>query len=71
MISSTGIIMVMHCVEDIPSSFIYLAVTEVVAVFIFDHTVILSDGVNLFLITLDKKFSKIEKQVVTPLKGII
>lgn len=63
--------MVMHCTENIPSSLIYLAVTEVVAVFIYNYTVILSDGINLFLITLDKYFSKVEKQVVTPLKGTI
>lgn len=60
----------MHCVENIPSSFIYLTVTKVVAVFIFDNTVVISDGVYLFLITLNKQFSTIIKQVVTPLKGI-
>lgn len=63
--------MVVHCVENIPSSFIYLAVTEVVSVFIINNTIILSDGVNLFMITLDKHFSKIEKQFVTSLKGTI
>lgn len=63
--------MVIHCIENIPPSFIYLAVTEVASVFIVDNTIILSDCVNLFVITLDKKFSKIEKQFVTPLKGTI
>lgn len=63
--------MVIQCVENIAPSFIYLAVTEVVSVFMIDNTIILSDGVNLFVITLDKQFSKIEKQFVTPLKGTI
>jgi len=61
----------MHCIENITPSFIYLAVTKTIASFIVDHTVILSDGVNLFLITLDKQLSKIVKQVVTQLKGTI
>jgi len=61
----------MHCVENIHPSFIYLAVTKTIATFIIDHTVILSDSVNLFQITLDKQFSKIVKQVVTQLKGTI
>lgn len=70
LVSSNGILTVMHCVENIPTSFIYLAVTKIVTTFIVDQTVILSDGVNLFLITLDKQYSKIVKQVVTQLKGI-
>lgn len=61
----------MNCVENIPSSFIYLPVTKVDTVFIVDYTIIISNGVNLFLITLDNKFSAIVKQVVTPLRGII
>lgn len=61
--------MVLPCDENVPPSFVYLTVTKVVSVFIVDHTVILSDGINLFLITLDKHFSKIVKQVMTPLKG--
>jgi len=61
----------MNCVENIHPSFIYLAVTKTVATFIVDHTVILSDGIHLFQITLDKLFSKIVKQVVTQLKGTI
>lgn len=59
----------MQCVINIPTSFIYLTVTKVVTALIVDHTVIVSDGVHLFKITLDKQFSKIVKQVVTPLKG--
>lgn len=69
LVSSSGILTVMDCVEDVPSSFIYLAVTEVIAVFFVGHAMILSDGINLFIITLDKHFSKIVKHVVTPLKG--
>lgn len=69
--SSDGVLTVVHCVENIDSTFVYLAVTKTVATYIVDHTLILSDGVNLFLITLDKQFSKIDKQVVTLLKGII
>lgn len=69
--SSNGIISIIHCVENCPSTFIHLAVTKVVAVFIVDLTVIVSDGVHLFLITLDKEFSKIVKQVVTLLKGTL
>lgn len=69
--SSSGIVTVMHCIENIPSSFIYLTVTKVDTAFIVDYTVIISNGINLFLITLDKQFSKIVKQVVTPLRGII
>lgn len=67
--SYSGILSIIDCVQNIPSTFIHLAVTKVVAVFIVDLTVIVSDGVHLFLITLDKQFSKIVKQVVTPLKG--
>lgn len=69
--SSDGILIIMHCVENIHPSFIYLAVTKMVAAFIVDHTVILSDGIHLFQITLDKQLSKIVKQVVTQLKGTI
>lgn len=69
--SSNGILIIMHCVENIHPSYIYLAVTKTVATFIVDHTVILSDGVHLFLITLDIPLSKIVKQVVTQLKGTI
>lgn len=69
--SSDGIFIVVHCVENVDSAFIYLAVTKTVATFIVDHTVILSDGVNLFFISLDKQFSKIVKQTVTQLKGTI
>lgn len=69
--SSNGILIIMNCVENIHPSFIYLAVTKTIATFIIDHTVILSDSVNLFQITLDKQFSKIVKQVVTQLKGTI
>jgi len=61
----------MHCVENIHPSYIYLAVTKTVATFIVEYTVILSDGVHLFLITLDKPFSNIVKQVVTQLKGTV
>ncbi|KAF0753240.1 Uncharacterized protein FWK35_00018072 [Aphis craccivora] len=71
LVSSNGICMVVHCVENVDSTFIYLAVTKTVATFIVDHTVILSDGVNLFFISLDKQFSKIVKQTVTQLKGVI
>lgn len=71
LLSSSGILIIMHCIENITPSFIYLAVTKTIASFIVDHTVILSDGVNLFLITLDKQLSKIVKQVVTQLKGTI
>lgn len=63
--------MVIHCVENIPPSFIYLAVSKVASVFIIDNTIILSDGVNLFIITLDKQFKKIIKQFVTSAKGTI
>lgn len=69
LVSSSGILTVMYCTENIPSSFIYLEVTQVVTVIIVDHTVIVSNGIYLFLITLDKQFLKIVKQVVTPLKG--
>ena len=61
----------MNCVENICPSFIYFAITETVATFIVDHAVILSDGVHLFLITLNDNFSEIVKQVVTQLKGTI
>ncbi|XP_022165272.1 uncharacterized protein LOC111030188 isoform X2 [Myzus persicae] len=71
LMSSNGILIIMHCVENIHPSYIYLAVTKTVATFIVDHTVILSDGVHLFLITLDIPLSKIVKQVVTQLKGVI
>jgi len=69
LVSSNGILIIMHCVENINPSFIYLAVTKTIATFIVDHIVILSDGIHLFKITLDKQFSKIVKQVVTQLKG--
>lgn len=69
--SSSGILSVMYCSDNIPSSLIYLPVTKVDTVFIVDYTVIVSDGINLFQITLDKQLSKIVKQVVTSLKGII
>lgn len=69
--SSDGILIIMDCVENIHPSLIYLAVTKMVAAFIVDHTVILSDGIHLFQITLDKQVSKIVKQVVTQLKGTI
>lgn len=69
--SSSGILTVMHCVENIPPLFVYLAITKVVATFIIDCTVIVSDGINLFQTTLDKQYSKIIKQIVIPLKGII
>ncbi|XP_001948571.1 uncharacterized protein LOC100165824 [Acyrthosiphon pisum] len=71
LVSSNGILIIMNCVENIHPSFIYLAVTKTVATFIVHHTVILSDGIHLFQITLDKLFSKIVKQVVTQLKGVI
>lgn len=71
LVSSSGILTVMDCVENVASSFIYLAVTEVVSVFFVDCTIILSDSIHLFIITLDKQFSKIVKQVVTPLKGTV
>ncbi|KAL4131403.1 hypothetical protein QTP88_008719 [Uroleucon formosanum] len=71
LMSSDGILIIMHCVENIHPSLIYLAVTKMVAAFIVDHTVILSDGIHLFQITLDKQVSKIVKQVVTQLKGVI
>jgi len=61
----------MHCVENVPLSFIYLAITKVITTFIIDSTVIVSDGIHLFQITLNKQFSKIVKQVITPLKGTI
>jgi len=70
-VSSNGILIVVHCIENVDSEFIYLAVTKTVATFIVDHTVILSDSVNLFFISLDKQFSKIVKQTVTQLKGTI
>ncbi|XP_025414302.1 uncharacterized protein LOC112686300 [Sipha flava] len=71
LVSSSGILTVMDCVESVASSFIYLSVTEVVAIFFVDCTIILSDSIHLFIITLDKHFSKIVKQVVTPLKGVL
>jgi len=70
-VSSGGILTVLDCVENIPPSFIYLTITKVVTTFIIDSTVIISDGIHLFQITLDKNFLKIIKQVVTPLKGNI
>jgi len=71
LVSSSGILTVIHCSESIPLSCTYLAVTKVIAVFIISQTIIVSDGVNLFLITFDNQFSKIIKQVVSPLKGTI
>lgn len=70
-VTSSGILMVMQCCENIPPSFIYLAIVNVVTTIVIDQTIILSDGVNLFLTTLDNQFSKIIKQVITSLKGII
>jgi len=41
----------------------------VVSVYVVDNTVIVSDGVHLVQITLDKQFSEVVKQVVSPLTG--
>ncbi|XP_050425102.1 uncharacterized protein LOC126836102 [Adelges cooleyi] len=70
-ITANGILMVIHCDVHTLPSYICLPVTRVECALIVDYTVIVSDSINLLLVTLDEQFSTISRQVVTPLKGIL
>ncbi|XP_050525143.1 uncharacterized protein LOC126896420 isoform X2 [Daktulosphaira vitifoliae] len=70
-VSENGILILINCNRDLTPSYIYLSIDRVECLLFVYNNILLSDGFNLLLLTLNEEFSGFTRKVITSLKGVL